>query len=393
MAWTTDQIVSFVVPLRDLEYTFCYYIAYFFDGNVGSCRSSLNKRVSSALLAAVIPLLYRVFQCLRKVWDHKRLWDVDIWNTIKYLISITTAFLAYFLRSTNGSVILLSLWITCAAISTLYSFYFDLKFDWGFLESNSKYPLLRRDMSFRSPYIYYTAIASNLLLRCAWVLSISQDIVSALKIPSGFFTLIIGFLEMLRRSIWNFFRLEKEHLVNAKAFNAVQTISLPFTDIEYEGRDGDEILLELMRDIETKDKTRSIRIERNGGDTDRNSDNPNRNLLDVVKSRLTLQGEGEPDRATGENIGYPPSVEVSLDVNLAVAWTLKKLQGKMSVEQMAECKAYANRMKKWARQRNTSAFTLRRSAVPVSSPTFIRQVPEADAVSYTHLTLPTIYSV
>ena len=45
------------------------------------------------------------------------------------------------------------------------------------------------------------------------------------------FAFFISFLEMLRRSIWNFYRLEKEHISNCGIFKAVEDIVLPFENI------------------------------------------------------------------------------------------------------------------------------------------------------------------
>jgi EXS family len=77
---------------------------------------------------------------------------------------------------------------------------------------------------------------------------------------------VIGILEILRRSIWNFLRVEREHIFNCGDFNATDDFKLPFEDIRF---DFDESLLflgELQsvmnsdgRDAEgLKDKTKSF---------------------------------------------------------------------------------------------------------------------------------------
>ena len=67
-------------------------------------------------------------------------------NTIKYLFSLVAAVLSFILNS--GADSLLWLWILITVIATGYSFYWDLKYDWGLLESNSKNWLLRKYISF-----------------------------------------------------------------------------------------------------------------------------------------------------------------------------------------------------------------------------------------------------
>jgi hypothetical protein len=62
VAWATDQLASMVAPLKDVEYTFCFYIAYFFgdEAQIEECQSS--KRVTKGVIVAIIPLILRAIQ-------------------------------------------------------------------------------------------------------------------------------------------------------------------------------------------------------------------------------------------------------------------------------------------------------------------------------------------
>jgi len=149
-------------------------------------------------------------------------------------------------------------WIIFAGISTIYSYYWDLKKDWGFLQPNSKYKFLRNELSYHNPLLYYIgkitkikyeyhliAIVLNLVMRLAWALSISPDIVSQVIRPE-LVSFGVGFVEIIRRSVWNFLRLvyfrlfhcilrvEKEHLANVGNFRVVQDMKLPYSDISFE---------------------------------------------------------------------------------------------------------------------------------------------------------------
>ena len=42
-------------------------------------------------------------------------------------------------------------WIVFATISVLYSYYWDIKYDWGILEKNSKFMILRNKLSYHKP--------------------------------------------------------------------------------------------------------------------------------------------------------------------------------------------------------------------------------------------------
>jgi hypothetical protein len=71
---------------------------------------------------------------------------------------------------------------------------------------------------------YYFAIIEDILLRFIWILSF---ILSENKVISGdLLTSIAAILEVFRRFVWNFFRLENEHLNNCGKFRAVRDISI-----------------------------------------------------------------------------------------------------------------------------------------------------------------------
>lgn len=62
------------------------------------------------------------------------------------------------------------------------------------------------------------------MLRFIWVLTF---ILTENKIAtSDFMTSIVAPLEVFRRFVWNFFRLENEHLNNCGKFRAVRDISI-----------------------------------------------------------------------------------------------------------------------------------------------------------------------
>lgn len=81
-----------------------------------------------------------------------------------------------------------------------------------------------RTLTFCLTQWYYFAMFEDLILRFGWTLSMSvielgymdSDIVFSLLAP----------LEVFRRFIWNYFRLENEHLNNCGNFRAVRDISV-----------------------------------------------------------------------------------------------------------------------------------------------------------------------
>ncbi|KAJ6866866.1 hypothetical protein NC652_038187 [Populus alba x Populus x berolinensis] len=67
----------------------------------------------------------------------------------------------------------------------------------------------------------------NVVLRLAWM----QTVLGFRQTPflhRKALTAIVACLEIIRRGIWNFFRLENEHLNNVGKYRAFKSVPLPF---------------------------------------------------------------------------------------------------------------------------------------------------------------------
>jgi len=113
-------------------------------------------------------------------------------------------------------------------ISTFYKLAWDFYKDWGLLTFKGKHKLLRPNMIY-NPVWYYLAVVTNTILRFAWVLSlILRSVVKMDGVTAGWLPWGIVFLELIRRFIWNLFRLENEHLHNVEGYRIVHDVPLPF---------------------------------------------------------------------------------------------------------------------------------------------------------------------
>ena len=61
-----------------------------------------------------------------------------------------------------------SLWTVSTVISSFYTLTWDLKMDWGFLETGVENKFLREEIVYQYPIYYYLAILGDILLRFAW---------------------------------------------------------------------------------------------------------------------------------------------------------------------------------------------------------------------------------
>lgn len=221
IVWTTDQFISLVNPLKDFAYTICYYTQL-------DLQSTSNSRCSSAIevvfVAGCIALIMRMLQCFRVGYDMKNYFCAPaFYNTLKYFCSLLTLLFSYLYTSAQPNIF--AAWVVFAVISTLFSFYWDLKYDWGLLEKSRKHKYLRDSLNYGSDKLYYSMVAINLLLRLSWIFTLSPNIVASFHIMPAMFTLITGSLEIVRRGLWSLLRVEKEHLVNCAEFRAISNVN------------------------------------------------------------------------------------------------------------------------------------------------------------------------
>ena len=160
------------------------------------------------------------------MYDTKKLFP-QILNGWKYLLAI----LVTIVSSLESDPFYRSLWWLVALISTLYSFSWDLKMDFGFLQQNSKNYPLRDKLSYNNKGFYYFCMGANLFLRFMWVLSVSPEVVYRFIRPE-FFLLMIFSMEIARRGMWNFIRVELKHIELCKEFRVTAEVDLPFKKIK-----------------------------------------------------------------------------------------------------------------------------------------------------------------
>lgn len=116
--------------------------------------------------------------------------------------------------------------------------------DWGLFDKNAgENKFLREEIVYSSTFFYYFAIIEDLLLRFVWALSFT---LTEMKYIGGdLLTSMLAPLEVFRRFVWNFFRLENEHLNNCGKFRAVRDISIAPIDSS-----DQTIILRMMDDYD-----------------------------------------------------------------------------------------------------------------------------------------------
>ena len=154
------------------------------------------------------------------------------------------------MKTKQESEIFQGFWTFLFVASSLYSFYWDIFMDWGL--GDRKHGFLAKSLMFPKRSMYYIIIAIDLVLRFAWVLTLIPPSSGAKFALPAYLTLVSMMLELFRRTLWGFLRLEHEHRSNASGYRRVDFVPLHFAtghkhsykkEIE---RNGFSVLLEVL---------------------------------------------------------------------------------------------------------------------------------------------------
>ncbi|GAY36707.1 hypothetical protein CUMW_023970 [Citrus unshiu] len=186
-----DNITSQVQAIRSIELYICYY-------GLGESSQRQSKCHTHGIynafyfIVAIVPFWLRFLQCLRRLCEEKD--AVHGWNGLKYLLIIIAVLIRTAFELKKGTTWFV-LALASSAVAVAMSTYWD--------------------------------IVLNIVLRVAWMqLVIEFNLHSLQKMA---ITTIISCLEVFRRGIWNFFRLENEHLNNVGKYRAFKSVPLPFS--------------------------------------------------------------------------------------------------------------------------------------------------------------------
>ncbi|CAA3021115.1 phosphate transporter PHO1 homolog 3-like [Olea europaea subsp. europaea] len=226
-----DQLTSQVQAIRSLQFYVCYYSWGDYKLRENSCKESHVFKTFS-FIVAVIPYWWRLLQCLRRLYEEKD--AMHGLNGLKYFSTILAVSTRTAYTLNNGNVWKLVAWIT-SANATIFSTYWDIVIDWGLFQRNSKNNLLRDKLLVPHKSVYFAAMVLNVLLRLAWMQTVMNFTIFSLHRQT--MIALVASLEIIRRGIWSFFRLENEHINNVGRYRAFKSVPLPFNYDEDEDKD------------------------------------------------------------------------------------------------------------------------------------------------------------
>ncbi|KAK2655611.1 hypothetical protein Ddye_008663 [Dipteronia dyeriana] len=218
-----DQLTSQVQALRSLEFYVCYYGWGDFKRRSNRCRGSDLFDIFY-LVVAIVPYWFRFLQCVRRLFEEKN--GMHFLNGLKYFSTIVAVSTRTIYELRTGQTWLIVA-IASSVVATIANTYWDIVIDWGLLRRSSRNHWLRDKLIIPNKSVYFIAMVLNIILRLAWM----QTVLGFREAPFLHRTALIAVfacLEIIRRGIWNFFRLENEHLNNVGKYRAFKSVPLPF---------------------------------------------------------------------------------------------------------------------------------------------------------------------
>ncbi|KAM8999875.1 solute carrier family 53 member 1 isoform 1-T1 [Sarcophilus harrisii] len=267
--WLADQLNSLTVLLMDLEYMICFYsFELKWDESKGLLPDKMGGEddvchsytYGVRAIVQCIPAWLRFVQCLRRYRDTKRafphLANAGKYSTTFFVVTFAALYSTHKARDHSDSSVFFYLWIVFYVISSCYTLFWDLKMDWGLFDRNAgENTFLREEIVYPQKAYYYSAIIEDVILRFSWTIQIYVITLNLTPHVGDIISTVFAPLEVFRRFVWNFFRLENEHLNNCGEFRAVRDISVAPMNAD------DQTLLEQMMDqeegVRNRQKTRT----------------------------------------------------------------------------------------------------------------------------------------
>lgn len=221
--FTGDIMCSLNYSISNSSFFFCLYATYWKGAYAHTSRcSSSHSRLLGFL--NTLPGIWRFLQCWRRFGDTADWWP-HLANALKYSCLILYYTFLSLARIDRQSTTYHACFILFAAINAVYSSVWDIFMDFSLFQFGSKNFLLRDELAFPSKVPYYAIMIVDPILRFNWIFYVIYwgQIEQSAKI--SFF---VSLVEVFRRFLWVFFRVENEHSANVGRYRASRDVSLPY---------------------------------------------------------------------------------------------------------------------------------------------------------------------
>eukprot|EP00467_Chlorarachnion_reptans_P018413 CAMPEP_0114514500 /NCGR_PEP_ID=MMETSP0109-20121206/16189_1 /TAXON_ID=29199 /ORGANISM="Chlorarachnion reptans, Strain CCCM449" /LENGTH=666 /DNA_ID=CAMNT_0001694549 /DNA_START=134 /DNA_END=2131 /DNA_ORIENTATION=+ len=239
--YLADYFCSMQKIFADLQYCVCFYAVgtfstYHLEASEANANYCLNLGPILVPLVHAIPYWWRFCQCLHRYNETHERWP-NLANAFKYTLCQVSVIIGslhpFFSNYESPWSPYRMFWLALLVVTTLYTYVWDIIVDWGFLQFDSdRYPMLRSKRLYPKAYFYYFAMASNLILRFLWVVTLIpfpfQSFFSSGVEYQHILLPVLTLAELYRRSQWGILRVEYEHLSTSQGFRKYKHLPLYF---------------------------------------------------------------------------------------------------------------------------------------------------------------------
>lgn len=252
-----DIFTSMVRPMRDIAFTFFYILSGLqgwwkqaYDLDTADLPLETNWVLHTVIfpMCMVSPLWWRFMQNLRQTYENKKRWPY-LGNAFKYFVAAEVAMFGVFNPSRKQTF----LWLSCFVLATLYQIWWDVVMDWELLVVDGNRIRLRKTRIYSVPWMYWTILVINVILRFGWTLSflpphylnragvLSEQFEGDL---SHILNPAIAAAEIVRRTLWGFLRVELEAI---KVGRREPTLKGAWSDLDhYQQQQAADVELKVM---------------------------------------------------------------------------------------------------------------------------------------------------
>ena len=245
-----DVMTSLCKVFADMEVTFCVILAHMAakpHSIVGDPSRDIAVAKDLSLygcsdswvrpLVTSVPFLLRFHQCIRAYIATRE--QKNLLNSAKYISSLPVIWISAFTHhypDHEFTETLKAIWVLAVSFNSFFSFMWDIVMDWGFCRSGASNFLLREHLVYRHAVFYYWGIVVDFFLRVLWSFKLGVH----LQLSAEGHTFVLEVLEVFRRHLWIFFRVEWEAIDSGR----IPTHVFSYSDLQT----GEAIIFEGARD-------------------------------------------------------------------------------------------------------------------------------------------------
>lgn len=251
--FVNDQLMSLGFTLQTLS-----WLIHLTSRKVARLPLIQDAHIPSVWYAAALsslPAFWRIVQSFRRCADGGFYFFPHMANLIKYAFSFAIPFVGLGIHRMSW---MLYLRLAIQFTGSVYALIWDICMDFGLVQGGRINGSLRETLLFPSPYIYYGLMAFDFVFRILWVFPAFKLIPNDMAPLVQSLTLAVA--EVIRRFVWNFFRVEYEQVNNCNSLRAYADIPLPYSakDLFYQDMVEVEIAHHHEEEIEDVPKPEEI---------------------------------------------------------------------------------------------------------------------------------------